>query len=157
MRRVIVVLGATLIASFVQAHSPEMIAQLEVADGAKCPKRQTILLGKMTLTAGTFKYLHSEGSNVCTSPKQSIPGRITPRLDCGQFDDWRLAYDMGNKMCQSLHHNMKGFSNSLKPDMTVYPRFEGPFEFKGDRHHQEYDAGMGVTLACYLCETATDN
>ncbi|UAA37558.1 hypothetical protein KIH87_12650 [Paraneptunicella aestuarii] len=151
----LILLSSVLFAGYVQAHSSEMLTKLQVIDGASCPKSQTVYLGKMTLSAGTFKYLHSEGSNVC--PTRSGGGtnrQLEPQLDCGQFDDWRLAYDMGNKMCNALYEKMKGFENSLPPGTSIWTRFEGPAEFKGDKHHQEFEAGMGVTFACYLCEPA---
>ncbi|CAH9054620.1 hypothetical protein PSECIP111951_01075 [Pseudoalteromonas holothuriae] len=147
----VIFLCALLIAGYSYGHNSQTI-QLQ-QNNESCTKAQTVLLGKMTLFAGTFKYLRSEGSNVCNAFNAKLLGNVAePMLDCGQFDDWRLAYDMGNKMCQSLRSNMINYSDSLSPQMKVFARFEGPFEFKGDRHHQQYNASMGVSLACYLCD-----
>ncbi|WP_105169811.1 hypothetical protein [Pseudoalteromonas sp. T1lg23B] len=138
------------------AHNTQLVKELTLSGSAICPKNQTILLGKMSLSAGTFKYLNSEGSNVCNAfnSKTLSTNSVTPMLDCGQFDDWRLAYEMGNKMCQSLLNNMSSFSHIINADMAVFTRFEGPYEFKGDLHHQRYEANMGVTLACYMCDAS---
>ena len=148
----IVLLCSLALIGYAQAHSSDMITKPTFTSVESCPKHQTLLLGKMTLSAGTFKYLESEGTNICGSTRQDINRQPTPHLDCGQFDDWRLAYDMGTKMCEALLGKMKGFNNKLYPEMSVFTRFEGPFEFKGDEHHQKYEANMGVTLSCYLCE-----
>ncbi|MCF6436663.1 hypothetical protein [Pseudoalteromonas sp. MMG022] len=152
----LILLCSLLTANFVYAHNAQTIKEITFSESAICPKKQTVLLGKMNLSAGTFKYLNSEGSNVCNAlnSKMLSWNSATPMLDCGQFDDWRLAYEMGNKMCQSLLNNMRGFSHTITTDMPVFTRFEGPYEFKGDSHHQTYEASMGVTLACYMCDVS---
>jgi hypothetical protein len=150
----ILLLCSTLVCTVVSAHSTKMLIAQERGKNAKCSKTQTVLLGKMTLSAGTFKHLKSEGNNVCnvSNSKMFNDNTIRPKLDCGQFDDWRLAYDMGNQMCKTLRDNMLQYSDTVTFQTPIFTRFEGPFEFKGDRHHELYEASMGVTFSCYMCE-----
>ncbi|OHU94616.1 hypothetical protein BIW53_15855 [Pseudoalteromonas byunsanensis] len=156
MMKQFILLCSLLTVGSVYAHNFQIAKDVVLSESATCPKNQTVLLGKMSLSTGTFKYLNSEGSNVCNAlnSKALSTNSMTPMLDCGQFDDWRLAYEMGNRMCQSLLNNMNSFSHIINADMRVFTRFEGPYEFKGDLHHQRYEANMGVTLACYMCDVS---
>jgi hypothetical protein len=149
-----ILISSLLLTTFAHAHSAKMLQEEFQVNAQNCPKKQTILLASMKISTGTFSFLKSDTSSGCTEKRLSASGRESPMLDCGQFDDWRLAYDMGNNMCESLHSNMMRFDNTLNPDMQIFTRFEGPYEFKGDEHHQKFKANMGVTLACYICDTA---
>ena len=133
----------------VDAHSDKVIQQLKLERANACSNQQSVLLGKINLTSGTFKYLRSEGNDTCEPNNNGI---IQPKMDCGQFDDWQLAFQLGNKMCRALKRNMLKFDNTIQPEMRVFSQFEAPYEFKGPNHHIDYSGKLGISLACYICD-----
>ena len=145
VRKILIAVALIVASSNILAHGDVINSKLINGKERQCANKNTRLIAKIELTAGAFNHLYSD-PDACGKH-----GGIETKIDCGQFDEWNMAYNLGKQMCSTLHEKISPDDIDINNGEVVFSKFEGPYEFKQKEHHKKYIAAYGVSLSCYVC------